>query len=215
MGRFQKPDSNFDSPLSNPQGWNLYSYVKGNPVNFNDPTGHEPRIRSFSVEMSPFIQETSIGTDVYGDNGAQGETDLHTLGAQVTPGAPTVTLYVNDQSGTLNNDEQKKQFEGEIHGIYGAAGINVNIQYGIAPELNNLSKQLIVTNTGSLPDQRSNPRMTTPKDAAGVTPNCGHKMFVDTKRLVSIMGGARRPVRHGYRQSWRTRAWSFSYMARR
>jgi RHS repeat-associated protein len=40
MGRFQKPDSNFDSPLSNPQGWNLYSYVKGNPVNFNDPTGH-------------------------------------------------------------------------------------------------------------------------------------------------------------------------------
>jgi hypothetical protein len=41
MGRFQKPDSNFDSPLSNPQGWNLYSYVKGNPVNFNDPTGHQ------------------------------------------------------------------------------------------------------------------------------------------------------------------------------
>jgi RHS repeat-associated protein len=40
MGRFQKPDSNFDNPLSNPQGWNLYSYVKGNPVNFNDPTGH-------------------------------------------------------------------------------------------------------------------------------------------------------------------------------
>jgi cell wall-associated NlpC family hydrolase len=43
MGRFQKPDSNFDSPLSNPQGWNLYSYVKGNPVNFNDPTGHYVR----------------------------------------------------------------------------------------------------------------------------------------------------------------------------
>jgi len=40
MGRFQKPDSNFDSPLANPQGWNLYTYVKGNPVNFNDPTGH-------------------------------------------------------------------------------------------------------------------------------------------------------------------------------
>ena len=43
MGRFQKPDSNFDSPLANPQGWNLYSYVKGNPVNFNDPTGHEAK----------------------------------------------------------------------------------------------------------------------------------------------------------------------------
>ena len=44
MGRFQKPDSNFDSPIANPQGWNLYSYVKGNPVNFNDPTGHMPEI---------------------------------------------------------------------------------------------------------------------------------------------------------------------------
>jgi RHS repeat-associated protein len=43
MGRFQKPDSNFDNPLSNPQGWNLYSYVHGNPVNFNDPTGHETK----------------------------------------------------------------------------------------------------------------------------------------------------------------------------
>ena len=50
MGRFQKPDSNFDSPIANPQGWNLYSYVKGNPVNFNDPTGHAEGLpyRSYS-----------------------------------------------------------------------------------------------------------------------------------------------------------------------
>ena len=26
--------------LSNPQGWNRYSYVTNRPVNFNDPTGH-------------------------------------------------------------------------------------------------------------------------------------------------------------------------------
>ncbi len=39
LGRFQKPDSIFDG-APNPQGWNLYTYVKGNPVNFNDPTGH-------------------------------------------------------------------------------------------------------------------------------------------------------------------------------
>jgi RHS repeat-associated protein len=69
MGRFQKPDSNFDSPLSNPQGWNLYSYVKGNPVNFNDPTGHmqgEPLatkgvVRGGIPNAPSLLQNNSLG----------------------------------------------------------------------------------------------------------------------------------------------------------
>jgi hypothetical protein len=39
MGRFLKPDNIIPNP-ANPQSWNLYSYVNGNPVNFNDPSGH-------------------------------------------------------------------------------------------------------------------------------------------------------------------------------
>jgi len=39
LGRFLKPDNINGNPM-NPQDWNLYSYVHGNPVNFNDPTGH-------------------------------------------------------------------------------------------------------------------------------------------------------------------------------
>jgi RHS repeat-associated protein len=39
LGRFLKPD-NVPGSLGIPQSWNLYAYAVGNPVNFNDPTGH-------------------------------------------------------------------------------------------------------------------------------------------------------------------------------
>jgi hypothetical protein len=34
-----QPDTLIPDP-SNPQAWNRYSYVRNNPVNFNDPAGH-------------------------------------------------------------------------------------------------------------------------------------------------------------------------------
>ena len=38
IGRFLRPDPIGGNP-ANPQSWNLYAYVLGNPVNYNDPTG--------------------------------------------------------------------------------------------------------------------------------------------------------------------------------
>jgi RHS repeat-associated protein len=39
LGRFIQPDSIIPNPV-NPQSWNRFSYVRNNPVRFNDPTGH-------------------------------------------------------------------------------------------------------------------------------------------------------------------------------
>ncbi len=39
LNQFTQPDTIVPDPI-NPQSWNRYSYVRNNPINFNDPTGH-------------------------------------------------------------------------------------------------------------------------------------------------------------------------------
>lgn len=41
LGRFMSPDDPFaDQRTGDPQSWNLYSYVRNNPLTFDDPDGH-------------------------------------------------------------------------------------------------------------------------------------------------------------------------------
>jgi RHS repeat-associated protein len=65
MGRFMRPDSIMGN-MGNPQSWNLYSYVRGNPVNFNDPMGH---MAQYSMPKSPRL------INFYGACTGDGETD--------------------------------------------------------------------------------------------------------------------------------------------
>jgi RHS repeat-associated protein len=54
MGRFMRPD-NINGTAMNPQSWNLYSYVHGNPVTFNDPTGHLGSIEHGGTQINPDV----------------------------------------------------------------------------------------------------------------------------------------------------------------
>jgi hypothetical protein len=40
MGRFMSPDDDSDQEPGDPQSWNLYAYVRNNPLNRTDPDGH-------------------------------------------------------------------------------------------------------------------------------------------------------------------------------
>ena len=41
MGRFLSPDNGADQHAQEPQSWNLYEYVRDNPLNSTDPTGRD------------------------------------------------------------------------------------------------------------------------------------------------------------------------------
>ena len=59
IGRFLKPDNVAGNP-ANPQSWNRYSYVRGNPVSMSDPSGHVPRPPGRGVGV--FMQTESMSS---------------------------------------------------------------------------------------------------------------------------------------------------------
>jgi RHS repeat-associated protein len=52
IGRFVTADTVIDGEYDT-QGWNRYSYVKGNPIRYKDPTGHETYLISRDLNGPP------------------------------------------------------------------------------------------------------------------------------------------------------------------
>ena len=102
IGRFLKPD-NIPGDPANPQSWNRYSYVDGNPVSLNDPTGHIPRSPSrlniFKAGPEGFsLGETFVAPDI---SWTPGETIVLNTTAIVEEGTSSnaITIMHYEEGG--------------------------------------------------------------------------------------------------------------------
>jgi RHS repeat-associated protein len=107
MGRFMKPDTILGN-LANPQSWNLYSYVHGNPVNFNDPTG---RMAASPDDTIPRNPGDNMG---FGSDDSQGHTYNVVKDGHVVDQVHTLyslsDVFASDGSGAAATDYSKSSF---------------------------------------------------------------------------------------------------------
>lgn len=63
MGRFMSPDDGSDSDPSDPQSWNLYPYVRNNPLINTDPDGNDCVNASNAANGTISVQSTQNASD--------------------------------------------------------------------------------------------------------------------------------------------------------
>lgn len=88
FGRFISPDTIVSDP-TNPQSLNRYSYVLNNPLNYTDPTGHEPGITLDQIWSPP------VWTDPWADYNVP-QTGLG--------GPPPISFSLGGSSSTASNN---------------------------------------------------------------------------------------------------------------
>ncbi len=78
MGRFSSPDNGEDQDMQDPQSWNLYPYVRNNPVTNTDPDGRDCVVQSRVDDNHETVTVTS--GDCKGKGTGSGERATYVSG---------------------------------------------------------------------------------------------------------------------------------------
>jgi hypothetical protein len=136
VGRFVSPDSIVPEP-DNPQSYNRYSYVRNNPLNFTDPTGHCIVAYSGEVRMndgpygtsglcpnteSPIVEGNAAIEAYYADpstKSSTGEMIFWYFGAPVIiAGAVEVSAALPSLIGIATAAGGDGDFTNELRGVW-------------------------------------------------------------------------------------------------
>jgi RHS repeat-associated protein len=112
MGRFMSPDEPFaDFDPDNPQSWNLYGYVRNNPMTNTDPDGNDcvTQTRNSSTTETVTVNSGSCSGNV-GDGQSQTYVNGTVTGVGRWPGhkitknrcAPFIHSFIVDEWETSN-----------------------------------------------------------------------------------------------------------------
>ena len=137
--RFLK-SNNIIPDLTNPQNWNAYTYVKGNPVNFNDPSGH------FAAGLGGRITQMSMKNILFGPGGSYLPTAFEYGGTWnskeifeyfgVKPIYITLNAVIDETMTKEKQEKAKKEFEEQLekaNKVYNKLKIYIGAEYNVGP----------------------------------------------------------------------------------
>jgi len=131
MGRFMKPD-NMITNAANPQSWNLYSYVNGNPVNFNDPSGHYADVPGWTKAVlygGPGVAMPMA----YNYGGGWFSEEIHNFFGS-GPINITLNAVIDQNMSPEDQAKARDQFEDQLdkaNSVYNKIGIFIGADYQV------------------------------------------------------------------------------------
>jgi RHS repeat-associated protein len=104
MGRFTSPDDGTDQDPSKPQSWNLYSYVRNNPVTGTDPDGRLVNVcttRDDGTQKCSLVENHDYAASQQGNNGSLKVPTLNQVGMNGNGSGQFNATNITDASGNI------------------------------------------------------------------------------------------------------------------